>query len=157
MVSVESTAAQASIFTHGQGPITSSPSLLNLTAFKTAAADVTSSFSLPTAEQLLRLPLRFASLIDRAVLFLWHQVFVETFGINIFATAGGPAAEGGIVAQVMADGAAQPAVAQAVGDAGAEGWAAFFAEAFQASTFKSYWGMLHYLTSRWAFTCFAMV
>ncbi|EXJ84139.1 hypothetical protein A1O3_04806 [Capronia epimyces CBS 606.96] len=55
----------------------------------------------------------------------------------------------------MADAAVQPALAQAMGDAAAEGWGAFFAEAFQASSFKSYWGMLHYLTSRWAFTCFA--
>ena len=158
MVSVESTFAQASsVFTHGQGPITASPSLLNLTAFKTAAADVTSSLSFPFTDQILRFPLRIASLIDRAVLFVWHQVFVETLGINIFATGGRPLAEGVAAAQGMAEGAAQPALVQAVGDAGAEGWAAFFAEAFQASTFKSYWGMLHYLTSRWAFTCFAMV
>jgi hypothetical protein len=158
MVSVESTAAQAaSAFAHGQGPITASPSLLNLTAFKTAAADVTSSFTLPSAEQILRFPLRFASLIDRAVLFIWHQVFVESLGINIFTTGGQPLAQGVAGAQAMAEAAAQPAVAQAVGGAAAESWAAFFAEAFQASTFKSYWGMLHYLTSRWAFTCFAMV
>ncbi|EXJ56013.1 hypothetical protein A1O7_08944 [Cladophialophora yegresii CBS 114405] len=152
MVTVESTAAQAaSSLTQAQGPITASPSLLNLTAFKTAAADVTSSFSLPTAEQLLCFPLRFASLIDRAVLFIWHQVFVEGLGINIFTRGGPPLAEGAAGGQVMAE-----AAAQAVGEAGAESWAAFFAEAFQASTFKSYWGMLHYLTSRWAFTCFAM-
>ncbi|ETI21575.1 hypothetical protein G647_07922 [Cladophialophora carrionii CBS 160.54] len=157
MISVESTAAQAaSTFTQMQGPITASPSLLNLTAFKTAAAEVTSSFTLPSAEQLLRFPLRFASLIDRAVLFIWHQVFVESFGINIFTRGGPPLAQGAGGAQVMAEAAAQPAVAQAVAEAGAESWAAFFAEAFQASTFKSYWGMLHYLTSRWAFTCFAM-
>jgi hypothetical protein len=153
MVSVQSTTLQAaSAFT---GPITSSPALLNLTAFKTAAADVTSSFSLPSADQLLRLPLRLASLIDRTVLFVWHHVFVESLGINLFARGGQPAADGAVGA--MADAAAQPGVAQAVGDAAGESWAAFFAEAFQASTFKSYWGMLHYLTSRWAFTCFAIV
>ena len=152
MVSVESTTVQAaSAFT---GPITSSPALLNLTALKTAAAEVTSSFSLPSTDQLLRLPLRLVSLLDRAILLLWHQVFVESFGINIFTRGGQPVFDGAVGA--MADAAAQPGVAQAVGDAGAEGWAAFFAEAFQASTFKSYWGMLHYLTSRWAFTCFAM-
>ena len=116
---------------------------------------MTTSFSLPSAHQILRFSRQLASLIDRAVLLVWHQVFVESFGINSFTRAGQPAAEG--VAAAMADAAAQPAVAQAGGHAGGEGWAAFFAEAFQASTFKSYWGMLHYLTSRWAFTCFAMV
>ncbi|KEF55670.1 uncharacterized protein A1O9_08420 [Exophiala aquamarina CBS 119918] len=54
----------------------------------------------------------------------------------------------------MAD--AQPLVGEALVHTAPESWATFFAEAFQASTFKSYWGMLHYLTSRWAFTCFAM-
>ena len=56
----------------------------------------------------------------------------------------------------MADAVAQPGLAQAVGDVGTEPWATFFTEAFQASTFKSYWAMLHYLTSRWSFSVFCL-
>ena len=37
------------------------------------------------------------------------------------------------------------------------GWRRAFGEAFQLSNVKSYWGMLHYITSRWAFATFSMV
>ena len=156
MVSIESTAAQALSFTHA--PITSaSPALLNLTAFRSAAANVTSSLTALSTDQIFRLPLRITSQIDRALLFIWNQVILGGLRNNIFARGGLAAADGGAGAQAMADAVAQPGLAQAIGDTGPESWATFFAEAFQASTFKSYWGMLHYLTSRWSFTCFAMV
>ncbi|KAJ9660896.1 hypothetical protein H2198_002241 [Neophaeococcomyces mojaviensis] len=51
--------------------------------------------------------------------------------------------------------AAAAGVAQAV-DPAAGSWSDFLAEAFQQSTNRSYWGMLHYMTSRWAFTCFML-
>lgn len=155
MVSVESTAAQVSSAVT-RGPITPSPALLNFTAFTTAAVGVTSSFESLSRDNIFRLlPLRIVSQINRALL-LVQNTFALGVGANIFGRGGLDQAGGGPALQAMADAAAQPGVAPAVGDAGAEGWAAFFAEAFQASTFKSYWGMLHYLTSRWAFTCFAM-
>lgn len=37
------------------------------------------------------------------------------------------------------------------------GWRRAFAEAFQHSNTRSYWGLLHYVTSRWAFTTFSLV
>ncbi|OAL37650.1 hypothetical protein AYO20_03157 [Fonsecaea nubica] len=154
MVSVESTAAQA-VSAVTQGPITSaSPALLNLTNLRTVAADVTSSFSLPLAKNpLFRFPLRVASQIDRALLHVWNRFILEGLGISSLARAGTATAAG---AQAMADAAVQPGLAQAVGDAAAESWSTFFAEVFQATGFKSYWGMLHYLSSRWAFICFAV-
>jgi hypothetical protein len=152
MVSVESTTLQAT--TAITGPITSSAALLNLTALRTAATDVTSTLS---KNRFLDIPLRFAALFDRTVLFIWHQIVVEATNLCEFIRGGLaiPGAAAGV--QAMADAGVPAGVAPAAGDLGTEGWAAFFAEAFQASTFKSYWGMLHYLTSRWAFTCFAMV
>ncbi|OAP62662.1 hypothetical protein AYL99_01889 [Fonsecaea erecta] len=157
MVSVESTAAQAaSAVAHG--PITSaSPALLNLTNLRTAAANVTSSFALPlTKHPIFRFPLRLASRIDRALLHIWNRFILEGFGITSLTRAGAATAAGTAGAQAMADAAVQPGLAQAVGDAAVESWSTFFAEVFQATGFKSYWGMLHYLTSRWAFICFAV-
>lgn len=154
MLSVESTLSQAaSAVSHLS--ITSPPA--SLTDIKAAAWNATSSFALPSTEQLLRLPLRLASQIDRALVDLWNRLVLDNLARYTFlgARVAGPAA-GTAGAQAMADAAAQAGVAQALGDTGPASWAAFFAEAFQASTFKSYWGMLHYLTSRWAFTCFAM-
>ncbi|KAH0847650.1 hypothetical protein AYO21_02919 [Fonsecaea monophora] len=158
MVSVESTAAQA-VSAVTQGPITSaSPALLNLTNLRTVAADVTSSLSLPLAKNpLFRFPLRVASQIDRALLHVWNRFILEGLGISSLARAGTATAAGAAGAQAMADAAVQPGLAQAVGDAAAESWSTFFAEVFQATGFKSYWGMLHYLSSRWAFICFAVV
>jgi hypothetical protein len=143
------TFAQAAV---NHGPITS-PALLNMTSLAASAVNVTSAFALPSKDQLLRLPLRLSSYIDRGLLYFWNHAILEGLGITTLAGAAVPAvAEGG-----MAQPAAQPGVPDLNGgEIGPEGWAAFFAEAFQASTFKSYWGMLHYLTSRWAFTCFAM-
>ncbi|KAL2418289.1 hypothetical protein ABEF91_000167 [Exophiala dermatitidis] len=148
MVSVnpDTTIAQAaSFFTSG----------LPATTSFTASSNTTSSLLAPSLEQFLRLPLRIVSRIDRALLFIWNRFVLESLGIDPVVAE---AVAGTAGTQAMAEAAAQPAVAgaQALGEAASEGWGAFFAEAFQSSSFKSYWGMLHYLTSRWAFTCFAM-
>ena len=55
------------------------------------------------------------------------------------------------VAQVVEEGGTIPAAAATLS------WRTTLSEALQAGTFRSYFGMLHYLTSRWAFTCFALV
>ncbi|KIW87938.1 uncharacterized protein Z519_11523 [Cladophialophora bantiana CBS 173.52] len=157
MVSVEATAAQAaSAFAHG--PMTSaSPALLNLTSLKATAANVTSAFSLPfSIHPIFRFPLRLTSRIDRTLLHIWSRFILEGLGTNSLTRAGTATGAGIAGTQAMADAAAQPAVAQALGETGADSWANFFSEAFQATGFKSYWGMLHYLTSRWAFTCFVV-
>lgn len=152
MVSVESTLAQGAS-TLSQLPAASLGA--NVTSIKTAASNVTSTFPVgPSIKRILRLPLRTVSRIDRALLYIWNRFVLESLGLNTFIAEGVAGTTG---AQAMADAAVQPAVAQAVADAGSEGWTSFFADAFQASSFKSYWGMLHYLSSRWAFTCFAMV
>lgn len=122
--------------------------VVDFTALKTAAANASSSlFSNPSFEQIIRFPFRFATRLDRIFIHVWNNYILATFGLTGNAGAGGLGAH-------MAD--AQPAVVEGLAQTTQESWAVFFAEAFQASTFKSYWGMLHYLTSRWAFTCFAM-
>lgn len=110
----------------------------------TAAAAATPTASrlfnltrLPSADELIHLPLRVAGRLDRFVSRAWHG--------------------GNVATATMADGV-QAAQQMAAGDAGAATtWAQAFGEAFQLSNIKSYWGMVHYLTSRWAFTTFTMV
>jgi hypothetical protein len=155
MVSVESTLSQAaSSYTE----LPSVSPLVGIAGIKAASSNLTSLFLPPSTDRLLRSPLRVLSRIDRTILNFWNRVVLEGLGrYNIFGIGGAGTGVAGTGAQAMADVAAQPGVAQAIADIGTEGWAAFFADAFQASTFKGYWGMLHYLTSRWAFTCFAIV
>lgn len=129
--------------------------IVNLTNLKIAAANVSSSyFTTPSFEQLLRFPFRLVTRADQAFVHIWNKYILATFGITGTTGAGALNAGVGGLGAHMAD--AQPVVGEALVQTTPESWAAFFAEAFQASTFKSYWGMLHYLTSRWAFTCFAM-
>ena len=129
--------------------------IVNLTNLKIAAGNVSSSYFInPSFEQILRLPFRFATRVDQVFVHIWNNYILATLGITGVAGVGGLNAAAGGLGAHMAD--AQPVVGEGLVQAGPESWAAFFAEAFQASTFKSYWGMLHYLTSRWAFTCFAM-
>jgi hypothetical protein len=60
-------------------------------------------------------------------------------------------AANGAMAEAARAAAGQPAAAAVAG------WQRAFTEAFQLSNTRSYWGMLHYITSRWAFTTFALV
>jgi len=151
MISVASTVTQA---VTAISPVASVSPSTGLTA---GASNATSAF-LSTAKGLLRNPSRITSHIDQSFIDYWNRFVPESLGrwLWLGTEAGNPVAGGGAI-QTMADVAAQPGLAQALGETGPASWPAFFAEIFQASTFKSYWGMLHYLTSRWAFTCFAMV
>ena len=154
MISVESTVTQAVTAISTSASVSQTAQSTGLT---TAASNVTSSF-LRTAKELLRNPLRITSHIDQSFINYWNRFVPESLGrwLWLGTEVGNPAVGGGAI-QTMADAALQPGLAQALGETGPASWPAFFAEIFQASTFKSYWGMLHYLTSRWAFTCFAMV
>ncbi|KIW59938.1 hypothetical protein PV05_00196 [Exophiala xenobiotica] len=154
MVSVESTLTQTASAISGLPSVSAE---LTSTGLKTAASNVTSFFVSPSSKELLRIPLQIVSQVEETFLNLWNTLTLESLGRHTFFGAGAADHAAGTGAQAMADAAAQAgAAAQAFGDTGPASWAAFFAEAFQASTFKSYWGMLHYITSRWAFTCFAM-
>lgn len=129
--------------------------IVDFTTLKTVAANTSSSiFGSSSFEQILRFPFRFATRVDHVFVYIWNNYILATFGLTGIAGTGGLNAAAGGLGAHMAE--AQPVVVEGLAQAASESWAAFFAEAFQASTFKSYWGMLHYLTSRWAFTCFAM-
>lgn len=152
MIPVNSTVTQAVTATSS---LTSVIPEVNVTGLTSVITNVTSAF-IPTVKDLFRNPTRITSHIDQTFIDFWNRFVPESLGGWRWLGTGVNPAVGGTAAQTMADAAVQP-VAQALGETGPASWAAFFAEVFQASTFKSYWGMLHYLTSRWAFTCFAMV
>ena len=126
------------------------PSATYLANVKATAYNLTSTYlRTPSAKDVVRLPLRIASQIDHAVFRSFPRFILQATGLQaIAATHGNAAATAG--GTMAAEAAGQVAV-----DA-SNSWGAFIADAFQASTFKSYWGMIQYLTSRWAFTCFVM-
>ena len=126
------------------------PSGTYLANVKATALNLTSSYlRVSSAKDAVQLPFRIASQIDHAVFRTFPRFILQATGLQAIAATHNTAAAtgGGAVAADVAG--------QAVVDVSSS-WTAFFAEAFQASTFKSYWGMIQYLTSRWAFTCFAM-
>jgi hypothetical protein len=116
----------------------------------------------PSPKDLILVPLRGIAKLDDLLVRRIPNYILEHARFGTWTNQAGavlnsllhPGANGG--AGVMADAAAQTAAGQVAAQT-ATGWKTLFAEAFQASTFKSYFGMLHYLTSRWAFTCFTMV
>lgn len=57
---------------------------------------------------------------------------------------------------VVTEGAIPAAQAAAGAEAMTNTWSDFFGQFFEAGSSKSYWGMLHYLTSRWSFVCLSM-
>lgn len=101
-----------------------------------------------SAKDLAHLPLRIAHDIDHAVFRTLPRYLLEATGLISIA------AENENIAVPAANAVGEAAVQ--AGAASVTSWSEIIAEAFQASTFKSYWGMLQYLTSRWAFTCFAV-
>ena len=147
--------------------ISAAPSYVPLTPFlanaKSTAANVTASlFRYPSAKHLTNLPFRIVSRLDRTVFHTIPRYILASTGLITWEEAAGTAANNagvrgaGAGATVMVD-AVNQATTQAAAAATANGgWKTFVADALQSSTFKSYWGMLHYLTSRWAFTCFVL-
>jgi hypothetical protein len=128
------------------------PSATYLANIKASAMNLTSSYlRAPSAKDLTHLPFRIASEIDYAFRTI-PRLLLQATGLQTVAAthANTAAAAGAGTGATIAN-----AATRAAADAG-DGWSAFFSDAFQASTFKSYWGMIQYLTSRWAFTCFAM-
>lgn len=101
-----------------------------------------------STKDLALLPLRLARDFDHVVFRSLPRYLLQATGLVTIA------AENENIVLPAANAAAE-AVAQAAPGAAAS-WADLIAEAFSASTFKSYWGMLQYVTSRWAFTCFAV-
>ena len=143
-------AATASVISTTPAAANFNPAGTYLANVKATALNLTSSYlRAPSAKDVVQFPFRIASQIDHAVFRSFPRFILQATGLQAIAVTHNTAAatEGG----VMAAGAAGQAAADI-----SSSWTAFLAEAFQASTFKSYWGMIQYLTSRWAFTCFAM-
>jgi hypothetical protein len=120
----------------------SATSAATVAAFPTSFASIKDSFlnlTLSTRD-LLRFPLRLVSQFDRLLIEAPRQL------LGLSARTAGD----GAMAEAAQGAAGQPA-------AGAIGWRRAFGEAFQLSNTRSYWGMIHYITSRWAFTTFSLV
>ncbi|ETN44882.1 uncharacterized protein HMPREF1541_09757 [Cyphellophora europaea CBS 101466] len=126
--------------------LSSSSSWSNVTAY---ALNISSSYlNLSSAGDFAKLPFRIARDLDNAVFRTLPRYLLEATGLISVAAAN--------------DNIAAPAAnvaGEAAAHAGAEAavsWSDIISEAFQASTFKSYWGVMQYVTSRWAFTCFVV-
>jgi len=122
------------------------------TNLSAAASNATiSAFAATSAKDLALYPLRQLAKVDRFIFSTLPRSLFRLTGLNVlasravehFRTDAGPAVEG-------AGGMAQ--AAQAAGGT----WTDLFFDTFQHGSNKSYWGMLHYVSSRWAFTCFLM-
>jgi hypothetical protein len=110
-------------------------------AFPTTVVHIKGTFFNLTrsARDLFRFPLRLVTKFDRIVSDVPRQ----------FLGTGSRVAGAGVMAE-----AAQAAGGQ---QAGPVGWRQAFGEALSLSNTRSYWGMLHYVTSRWAFVTFSLV
>jgi hypothetical protein len=110
-------------------------------AFPTTVVHIKGAFFNVTrsARDLFLFPLRLVTKFDRIVSDAPRQ-FLGT----------GSRVSGAIA---MAE-AAQAAAGQ---QAGPVGWRRAFGDALSLSNTRSYWGMLHYVTSRWAFVTFFLV
>lgn len=111
-------------------------------AFPTSFADIrnASSTLALSARNIFQFPRQLATQFDRLLLQASRQLLRTT-------------------ARVVGEVAMPEAARDAAGQPGAAagGWRQALGEAFQLSNTRSYWGMLHYITSRWAFTTFSLV
>jgi hypothetical protein len=125
------------------------PTSVLLTSHAFAGLNSTSAFLRnASAKDIALLPLRAARQIDHVVFRRLPRYLLQATGLITVAAEN----EHLTLPALNAAGEAIGAGAAPADTA----WGTIIAEAFQASTFKSYWGMLQYLTSRWAFTCFAL-
>jgi hypothetical protein len=114
-----------------------------------AKAALAGALRVPSSKDLLSFPVRVAGTLDRAIVRTIPNFLVRRLGIEAWTAQ----ARDGLGAYIEAG---ARGVAGGTAPAAASGWKALLGEAVQAGTFKSYTGMLSYLTSRWAFSCFAM-
>ena len=124
----------------------------NTTIFGNAKSAITGAFRVPSSRDLISLPVRFAGKLDQAVVRTIPNYILRHSGIESWVAQ----AREGLNAYIdtgAAIGTAQAAGRQAPA---MSGWKALLGDAVQAGTLKSYGGMLSYLTSRWAFSCFTM-
>ena len=121
--------------------------LINAT---TSTLNNSSAYSFTTKDVVL-FPLRMISRVDKFLFNTVPRTLIQATGI-------GPLAQRVVSSFANTEAAAVGAevVMDAANVAPAASWTDLFFETLQAGTNRSYWGMLHYVTSRWAFTCFAL-
>lgn len=127
----------------------------------TTSSNLTSSiFTTASAKQVVLAPLRFIVKLDRFLFSSLPRSAFRAARLDVVANraAGLFRAGQAAVPQAGSAAAAGTGMAQAAGTAAATGghWTDFFYDGFSAGANRSYWGALHYATSRWAFTCFVL-
>ena len=134
----------------------SSSNATHLSILQASFANLSSSYlNLSTPRDFVYQPLRGLAKLDHFIVRKVPDYIFEHSGA--FIAAAGETFTGiwrGGYGQ-MADAAVQVAAGDG-GAAAGTGWKAVVVEAFQAGTFRSYFGMIHYMTSRWAFSCFML-
>ena len=127
----------------------------NATIFEDAKSAITGAFRMSSARDLISVPVRTAGKLDQFVVRTVPNYILRHSGVESWTAQAGQGLNAYMDAGV---GGINGVAAQAAARSGTvmTGWKALLAEAIQAGTLKSYGGMLSYLTSRWAFTCFAM-
>ena len=103
--------------------------------FPTTVVSIKGTFFNVTRD-LFRFPLRLMTKFDRIVSNAPRQFLGTVAGASVMAEA------------------TQAAAGQHTGPVG---WRRAFGDALSLSNTRSYWGMLHYVTSRWAFVTFSLV
>lgn len=112
-------------------------------------AAVAGALQFPSSKELLSFPVKAARKLDRAIVRTIPNFLIRHLGIEAWTAQ----ARDGLGAYIEAG---ARGVAAGTAPAAVPGWKALLGETLQAGTVKSYTGMLSYLTSRWAFSCFAM-
>lgn len=129
--------------------------LQNVTDAAVSSSNTTSAFTL-SAKNAVLTPLRLIVKLDKFVFSTLPRTAVRVTGLNVLANrAAGLFRAGEAAAQAGPAVVADAGMAQ-VADAATGHWSDFFFDIFSTGANRSYWGMLHYATSRWAFSCFVL-
>lgn len=133
--------------------------LQNATDTSASSSNATSSFlsNLPTKEIVI-LPFQWLAKLDKFLFTTLPLVAIRAVRLDVLATRAaaallrptdaGPAQ---LAPAIMAEAGTPQAAEAATGH-----WSDIFFRAFSGGAHRSYWGMLHYATSRWAFACFIL-
>ena len=126
--------------------------------YLTAVSNTTdSALATISAKDVVLFPFRQLAKVDRFLFSTLPRTVLRVTGLNVLANRAieqfqtGDGA--GAAAAAAAAGGGAGGMAQAAEGTGVT-WTNLFFETFQQGSNKSYWGMLHYVTSKWAFTCF---
>lgn len=128
----------------------------NLTNGTTPANITSSILTTAFAKKAVLAPLRFIVKLDRFVFSSLPRAALRATHLDTLATRAAGLFRAGQAAAPQAGPAAVAGAGMAQAAEAAGHWSDIFFEVFSTGAGRSYWGALHYATSRWAFTCFIL-